>query len=334
MAPTLRRLATAAVIIVALSSCTTDPTGPAGENSRQATDRAEPTTGNDEEFEAPEDEPAAPDSVAVLDVDTALVARSHQVDLEGAAVELSPGDSGPPVQRLQLKLVGVGLEPELDGEYGPETRAAVFTAQSNLGLEPTGVADTALLTALGASEPCQVGVVADTYTLGAETEYASAIADATGCSVRVDAAGARTLHPGWQCSWNDQVLVVDDELDGDCTEGAPGVAAQWNTDGFTVDVIAFAVGDHDATFFDAEQFTTWWDAATAAAGGVPVVFTTAAGAGEYNQALRDWCAQTPTCLLAPVDEFSPEELASSDGPHAQRAAVLAAAVRLGLSLNA
>ena len=43
---------------------------------------------------------------------------------------LKPGDSGPEVEKLQLKLKAVGYDPgDVDGDYGKRTTAAVLAFQ-------------------------------------------------------------------------------------------------------------------------------------------------------------------------------------------------------------
>ena len=67
----------------------------------------------------------------------------------GPAV-LQIGSVGPEVRQLQTALAGLGLPVgEIDGEFGPNTAAAVVAFQRSRNLPPTGVADQATMQALG-----------------------------------------------------------------------------------------------------------------------------------------------------------------------------------------
>ena len=68
---------------------------------------------------------------------------------------LKIGDKGPQVMHLQsaLKALGIGLPKYgVDGIFGPETQQAVKKAQQKFGLQPSGIADGALLNRLGISQ--------------------------------------------------------------------------------------------------------------------------------------------------------------------------------------
>lgn len=96
-----------------------------------------------------------------------MLARHVRPIVEGSAADVPPpdasvttrpatwrlkqGDRGPAVVALQKALVAAGVaDLVLDGAFGPRTRAAVLQAQRNAGLEPTGIANEALIDALGA----------------------------------------------------------------------------------------------------------------------------------------------------------------------------------------
>jgi hypothetical protein len=69
---------------------------------------------------------------------------------------LKPGDKGPPVTMLQQTLNGVGAAVLEDGDFGPRTKAAVASFQSDHGLRPArgaGTLDDATWTALRAGGP-------------------------------------------------------------------------------------------------------------------------------------------------------------------------------------
>ncbi|WP_217924214.1 peptidoglycan-binding protein [Miltoncostaea oceani] len=72
----------------------------------------------------------------------------------GPRNELRLGATGPRVCALQRLLVRAGDDDvEVDGGYGPLTRAAVRRAQRRVGLRPSGVADDLLLRRLRAPRP-------------------------------------------------------------------------------------------------------------------------------------------------------------------------------------
>lgn len=72
----------------------------------------------------------------------------------GPRNELRLGATGPRVCALQRLLVRAGDDDvEVDGGYGPLTRAAVRRAQRRVGLRPSGVADDRLLRRLRAPRP-------------------------------------------------------------------------------------------------------------------------------------------------------------------------------------
>lgn len=60
------------------------------------------------------------------------------------AFPLSQGQDGPDVVQLQQALNRLGALISDDGDFGKGTAAAVRTAQTQLGLEPTGIVDAAL----------------------------------------------------------------------------------------------------------------------------------------------------------------------------------------------
>lgn len=62
---------------------------------------------------------------------------------------LSMGDRGPEVIRLQEKLNAFGAVMEVDGIYGPATRAAIIGFQAEKGLSPDGVIGPRTAAALG-----------------------------------------------------------------------------------------------------------------------------------------------------------------------------------------
>lgn len=69
---------------------------------------------------------------------------------ESSSGPLSFNDEGPRVRELQLRLIGANLLlDEADGEYGPNTLAAVTDLQYLFGLAPTGVADESVFVILG-----------------------------------------------------------------------------------------------------------------------------------------------------------------------------------------
>jgi peptidoglycan hydrolase-like protein with peptidoglycan-binding domain len=88
------------------------------------------------------------------------LAREIGFDGEGCGFEIdlraeSPvgplgfDDEGPRVQRLQQALIQRGLLfDEADGQFGPNTQAAVMDLQYFLGLEPDGFAGAEVHTAL------------------------------------------------------------------------------------------------------------------------------------------------------------------------------------------
>lgn len=65
------------------------------------------------------------------------------------APALTIGDRGPAVTALQKKLKAAGAAIEVDGDFGPATRAAVIAFQAARGLTPDGVVAGRTLTALG-----------------------------------------------------------------------------------------------------------------------------------------------------------------------------------------
>jgi hypothetical protein len=69
---------------------------------------------------------------------------------ERSSGPLSFNDEGPRVRDLQLRLIGANLLlDDADGEYGPNTLAAVADLQYLFGLTPTGVADESVFVILG-----------------------------------------------------------------------------------------------------------------------------------------------------------------------------------------
>lgn len=77
-----------------------------------------------------------------------LIRRWHGQGLLGAAAPgrvpddlLTAGDRGPEVRTLQLRLNALGADLEVDGDFGPATRAAVMAFQASRGLPPTGAVD-------------------------------------------------------------------------------------------------------------------------------------------------------------------------------------------------
>src|SRR5258707_6957970 len=74
---------------------------------------------------------------------------------------LKQGSSGPAVQDLQQKLKDLGFDPNgVDGEFGPETLAAVIAFQKSKGLQADGMVGPATMAALqsaGASATTNVG---------------------------------------------------------------------------------------------------------------------------------------------------------------------------------
>ena len=65
---------------------------------------------------------------------------------EGA--ELSEGDSGPRVRRLQRALAQLGYDVTPDGVFGPGTTAAVRSFQEDAGLDADGVVGSETVTAI------------------------------------------------------------------------------------------------------------------------------------------------------------------------------------------
>jgi len=80
-------------------------------------------------------------------------------DLVVAALQM--GSIGAEVQQLQTALAGLGFPVgEIDGEFGPNTEAALKSFQVSRNLRPTGVADPATLRALsGASRTAPSGAL-------------------------------------------------------------------------------------------------------------------------------------------------------------------------------
>ena len=74
---------------------------------------------------------------------------------------LQTGSIGPQVQQLQTALANLGFPVgEIDGEFGPNTEAALKSFQISRNLQPTGVADAATLRALsGASRTAPAGTL-------------------------------------------------------------------------------------------------------------------------------------------------------------------------------
>src|SRR6266567_1929775 len=65
-----------------------------------------------------------------------------------------PPMKGPAVRKLQKRLAALGFGVgEVDGEFGPNTDAAVRAFQQASGLEVDGVAGTATMKALGGGKP-------------------------------------------------------------------------------------------------------------------------------------------------------------------------------------
>ena len=74
---------------------------------------------------------------------------------------LQMGSVGAEVQQLQTALAGLGFPVgEIDGEFGPNTEAALKSFQMSRNLQPTGVADAATLRVLsGASRTAPSGTL-------------------------------------------------------------------------------------------------------------------------------------------------------------------------------
>src|SRR6266849_2137833 len=88
-----------------------------------------------------------------------------------------PPMKGPAVRKLQKRLAALGFSPgEADGEFGPDTDAAVRAFQESSGLEVDGVAGAGTMKALagGKAKPKQTveadtpGAAGDTGTLTAD----------------------------------------------------------------------------------------------------------------------------------------------------------------------
>ena len=87
-------------------------------------------------------------------------------DLVAAALQM--GSVGAEVQQLQTALASLGFPVgEIDGEFGPNTEAALRSFQASRNLQPTGVADAATLRALsGASRTAPAGTLQTADILG------------------------------------------------------------------------------------------------------------------------------------------------------------------------
>lgn len=68
-----------------------------------------------------------------------------------AAAPLQLHSSGLPVRLLQHRLVFVGQNVGVDGDYGPQTQGAVARYQKHVGYPQTGVADLVTIQALNAA---------------------------------------------------------------------------------------------------------------------------------------------------------------------------------------
>lgn len=77
-----------------------------------------------------------------------------------SAGALQMGSMGAEVRQLQMALAGQGFNVgEIDGEFGPNTQAAVRQFQASRNLPPTGIADQATLQALGGALPVPDGTL-------------------------------------------------------------------------------------------------------------------------------------------------------------------------------
>lgn len=92
--------------------------------------------------------PVAPAPVAGVPLPAAAATRPVTTTTASTGV-LSAGSRGNDVKSLQRKLRLKGIRVPVDGSYGRLTRAGVRILQRKLRLEPTGIADAALLKKLG-----------------------------------------------------------------------------------------------------------------------------------------------------------------------------------------
>jgi peptidoglycan hydrolase-like protein with peptidoglycan-binding domain len=85
---------------------------------------------------------------------------------DGDQPDLTTGDTGEWVERLQTRLRGLGrFDGAVDGEFGDSTRTAVIALQEGAGLPGTGDVDTVTWTELGhAEEAAGAGIRAGTLS--------------------------------------------------------------------------------------------------------------------------------------------------------------------------
>ena len=101
------------------------------------------------EEEAPESDPYAPENLPVLLSNSLFEAEDLQRIASGAG-SLKQGDRGPGVKALQEALLKLGLHVPggADGVFGKGTAESLKSAQSEAGIEATGIADAETLIAL------------------------------------------------------------------------------------------------------------------------------------------------------------------------------------------
>src|SRR5215468_1902139 len=95
-------------------------------------------------------------------------APAAPVSRDPVVAALQMGSVGAEVQQLQTALAGLGFPVgEIDGEFGPNTEAALRSFQMSRNLQPTGVADAATLRALsGAPRTVPAGTLQTADILG------------------------------------------------------------------------------------------------------------------------------------------------------------------------
>jgi peptidoglycan hydrolase-like protein with peptidoglycan-binding domain len=236
------------------------------------------------------------------------------------------------LQRMLNIVTGADLA--TDGVYGEATVEAVDAFQRFVGLEATGEADheTRMLLRYidggrslllptwplptigdGGANGCQVAMIGDSLMAGTQQLHADRLAD-IGCASAVDGVGGRSTAFGWQCrvlQANGRLpllLLAEPEPGNDtCAPSGLELLRMWSEARALGDIVVLALGTNDATLFNDRHWGGHWEQVLEFAGNRPViVVTTRARPGSskapaqaaYSEALRQWCASAPRCVLA------------------------------------